>query len=646
MSHIFVYVSYNSQRLSIFNVSEKIFIYVPHIFDIVSWKDRLTPFQLELESWDWMKLCPSCKSVQRDKAVTCSVCGTSLDPDAAPPKESEDAPPVTDDETSSTPAYESEAPNEESQEEEGQDEPAEPEQEGPNKEDDVQDSIYEIGNEESSIYQADPDTIYSDDIYGSEEDKEEILEQIEDLKSEGWKVSRLEKALENEPDKIWDILAQYMIDVEGLLELQTKMRDMDYSGYEADAKVIMESLDDPDKVEDIKVLIGFLEKKIAKAETTGAALGELENTLKEEEERAREEAEQKLREAAEMMKKAQEKGSEEEHDEAPSPEEEGDNGAPVSSATTFAIAKKKGVSLLEVIKKLTLARNSFTDKNYNRAKAIYEEILELDPTNDEAKYYMDKIDEELKKNPDAGGDPVKVMMPKKILAPKMVTAPKVVVKPKEEEKEDTEKEQPGKEAKDDTPSEEPGEEKKDDTPSEEPEEEEGAGDSDVSAGEEPEEKPEPQVTITKPLEESEKEEPKEKPKNSLFGALDEDPMLKEDILNDLAGVGKKAKPKKKGKKKGKKEEKEEEETEEAPEEDDAAAKEEEKKKLAQLDARAFKATINKDWETAIDYYQQILKIDPDFKNAKKKLKECREKAGPKKGKKKPVAKKKKKAKKK
>ena len=47
--------------------------------------------------------------------------------------------------------------------------------------------------------------------------------------------------------------------------------------------------------------------------------------------------------------------------------------------------------------------------------------------------------------------------------------------------------------------------------------------------------------------------------------------------------------------------------------------------LSKYDALAFKAYINRDWELAIDYYEKLLSIDHEFKNARKRKDECEKK---------------------
>ncbi len=58
----------------------------------------------------------------------------------------------------------------------------------------------------------------------------------------------------------------------------------------------------------------------------------------------------------------------------------------------------KKLDILKLIKMLTVARNSYSSENYKEAVERYTAILEINPSNEEAKYYLYKIGTEQNKN--------------------------------------------------------------------------------------------------------------------------------------------------------------------------------------------------------------------------------------------------------
>lgn len=433
-----------------------------------------------------------------------------------------------------------------------------------------------------SIYATDSETVNEPGIYEAEGDTEankEIMDQINEYKKEGYLTQRLEQILAKEPAAIWDKLVEFQSDIEKLQDLKKKIKGLDITGLEKEAKDLQNTLNDPDKVEDAKRLFTALEEKIANSKRP-----------------------QKSEPAVTSQKE------------------------PVGAEQPPALdaSKKKGGSLLEVIKRLTLARKSFAEKNFPLARSLYKEIMDLDPSNDEAQFYIGKIDQlapdlatKVEEEPEAPetvsqtpasssesnteeptlksdesketGEPdvpVRVMMPKRVLAPKIrsSTSQPEVRTPLQNPSE------PGmKETSSQIQAPSVTEKSHENTPHEH---EEGTG-------------AEEKKTIgALNLED-------EDMSDEFLKGIESEPFLKDEILDDLAGtIEKKTESNPPGP---------------APGEAKETLVKLSPLEMEKLEARAFNQIINRSYEKAIDLYDQILRSDPNFKDIAAKKEDCQKK---------------------
>ncbi len=320
-----------------------------------------------------MKLCPHCNAVQLSSAVVCSKCGKDMNAAPEPEVQEEPQPQEAQEDTSDTQPETSEESQPDATDEA---QPEATDEAQPEATDEVQPednaeptegtgSVYSAEDESDSvsIYEADveeEDT--GSGIYElSEEDqarRQELMEEMEDLRGEGYNVSRLEKALDGDVSEMMDHFNAFMDDIDALIFLKDEFEELDTEGFEQEAESISSRLKDPDAVQDLTAEVGFLKTKISERGIAEKLVTDCDTPEQESEEEV----------VVPRVVKVAGEGAEDE---------------PAAAGT--------GGGIFGVLMKLTNARSAFGAKDYTKAKQLYAEVLSSDPNNEEAAYYLEKI---------------------------------------------------------------------------------------------------------------------------------------------------------------------------------------------------------------------------------------------------------------
>jgi tetratricopeptide (TPR) repeat protein len=93
----------------------------------------------------------------------------------------------------------------------------------------------------------------------SEKDPE-LMKELEDLRTEGFNVSRLEKAIDENPGSAWKIFSQFLDDVDKIKGLRQRLDDLDTTGREIQIANIKSKLNNPDLASELETQITELEQ--------------------------------------------------------------------------------------------------------------------------------------------------------------------------------------------------------------------------------------------------------------------------------------------------------------------------------------------------------------------------------------------------
>ncbi len=175
----------------------------------------------------------------------------------------------------------------------------------------------------------------------SDFDKQELLRELDDLRNEGYKVSRLEKIIEEDPANAWKSFSAFLDDIEHINQERSRLDELDTEEFpELTAKKneILSKMGDPDLLPEIKNNIEELEKQLSAAKEKVAV--------------------------------------------AP---------APIPSTVTVSGAvKDKKTEQLE--KFIALGKDAIKQKDYEKALKIFSKTLELDPNNKEILFFKKKLE--------------------------------------------------------------------------------------------------------------------------------------------------------------------------------------------------------------------------------------------------------------
>jgi tetratricopeptide (TPR) repeat protein len=96
-----------------------------------------------------------------------------------------------------------------------------------------------------------------------EQKKNELMSEINDLKEEGFDVSRLERIVSIDPTSAWQEFVKFMDDIDTLQKLRKRYSELDTTGFENLSQSIRNKMDNPDLVIQIERELDEIETKIA-----------------------------------------------------------------------------------------------------------------------------------------------------------------------------------------------------------------------------------------------------------------------------------------------------------------------------------------------------------------------------------------------
>lgn len=96
-----------------------------------------------------------------------------------------------------------------------------------------------------------------------EQKKEELISEINDLRNEGYDVSRLDRIVDIDPTSAWQEFVKFMDDIEVLQKLRTRYSELDTTGFSDESESIRNKLDNPDLIHQIERELDNLEELIS-----------------------------------------------------------------------------------------------------------------------------------------------------------------------------------------------------------------------------------------------------------------------------------------------------------------------------------------------------------------------------------------------
>jgi tetratricopeptide (TPR) repeat protein len=117
--------------------------------------------------------------------------------------------------------------------------------------------------------QVQPQVGAGDDEAGlSEFDKKELLGELDDLRNEGYEVSRLERIIEENPKSAWKSFSEFLDDIEKLNQQKARVEKINTSGneqFEAQKNALLQKMVDPDQITQYEGEITALENEFLAA---------------------------------------------------------------------------------------------------------------------------------------------------------------------------------------------------------------------------------------------------------------------------------------------------------------------------------------------------------------------------------------------
>lgn len=102
----------------------------------------------------------------------------------------------------------------------------------------------------------------------SEFDKKELLGELDDLRNEGYEVSRLERIIEENPKSAWKSFSEFLDDIEKLNQQKARVEKINTSGseqFEAQKNALLQKMVDPDQITQYESEITALENEFLAA---------------------------------------------------------------------------------------------------------------------------------------------------------------------------------------------------------------------------------------------------------------------------------------------------------------------------------------------------------------------------------------------
>jgi len=278
-------------------------------------------------------------------------------------------------------------------------------------------------------------------------DLEDIRNELDDIRSDGFNVDNVQQQVESDPRNAWDVLTKLMTDIEELSAIRKELQSLPPDGFELEIQSILEDIKDPDNLDEVRSDFKVIKTRILKqAEDARAeeppepssdlddhslmdeAAGELD--LGDEEDGPEMEEGPETADELEMGGEEDrdvddtggigddEEGPDDgEKDEAPDVDQESDSEEPEDEAEDEQDIPSVKDQVREL---LTTARNHFQDNELQEAWQVYDSIMEMDPDNREAKFFLRKILTKLEE----GGSELEPPSKKKTAKPKKASKKK------------------------------------------------------------------------------------------------------------------------------------------------------------------------------------------------------------------------------
>ena len=106
-----------------------------------------------------------------------------------------------------------------------------------------------------------------ENIKEQETRKDELKKRIEGWREEGYKVDKLEAAIEGDFGKAWEEFTKFVDDIHTLKEFAGKLEGLDATGFDDQKNVLLEKLKDPDMIPQLENEIAALEQAIEEEKT-------------------------------------------------------------------------------------------------------------------------------------------------------------------------------------------------------------------------------------------------------------------------------------------------------------------------------------------------------------------------------------------
>jgi tetratricopeptide (TPR) repeat protein len=180
----------------------------------------------------------------------------------------------------------------------------------------------------------------------SDFDKKELLRELDDLRAEGYDVSRLETIIEEDPGNAWKAFSEFLDDIEKVNKQRTKLENMDTTGFaELTTKKdeILNMANNPDLLQDVMTQTDELEQQLE----------------------------------AEKQKQA------------------------ATPAPGPAPGAEEARKIEQIEKYISAGKDALRLKDYEKALKIFTKTLELDPNNKEIQFFKKKLETKLSESPTA-----------------------------------------------------------------------------------------------------------------------------------------------------------------------------------------------------------------------------------------------------
>jgi tetratricopeptide (TPR) repeat protein len=202
----------------------------------------------------------------------------------------------------------------------------------------------------------------------SEFDKQELLRELDDLRNEGYKVSRLEKIIEDNPGTAWKAFSDFLDDIEKINQSRSRIENLNTNGFPdltLRKNEISSKTNDPDLLPQITTELNQLETDLKEAQAKKAA--------------------------------------------APPPAQAPAPPPQPPQPPQPSVGNQKAEQLEKYI---AVGKEAIKQRDYEKALRIFNKTLELDPHNKEIQFFIKKLEAKIAEvNAASGGVPAAPIPP-------------------------------------------------------------------------------------------------------------------------------------------------------------------------------------------------------------------------------------------